>query len=33
LEGLVEVGFGELGLQDLGELGEVEGLDEGGGFG
>ena len=33
LEGLVEVGFGELGLQDLGELGEVEGLDEGGGLG
>ena len=33
LEGLVEVGFGELGLQKLGELGEVEGLDEGGGLG
>jgi hypothetical protein len=33
LEGLVEVGFGELGLQELGELGEVEGLDEGGGLG
>ena len=29
LEGLVEVGFGELGLQELGELGEVEGLDIG----
>jgi hypothetical protein len=27
LEGLVEVGFGELGLQELGELGEVDGLD------
>jgi len=24
LEGLVEVGFGELGLQELGELGEVD---------
>jgi hypothetical protein len=33
LEGLVEVGFGELGLQKLGELGEVEELDEGGGLG
>ena len=32
LQGLVEVGFGELGLQELGELGEVEGLDEGEGF-
>jgi hypothetical protein len=26
LEGLVEVGFGELGLQELGELGQVESL-------
>ncbi len=25
LEGLVEVGFGELGLQELGVLGEVDG--------
>jgi hypothetical protein len=33
LQSLVEVGFGELGLQELGELGEVEGLDEGGGLG
>jgi hypothetical protein len=33
LEGLVEVGFGELGLQELGELGEVEGLDGGGSLG
>jgi hypothetical protein len=33
LQSLVEVAFGELGLQELGELGEVEGLDEGGGLG
>lgn len=26
LQGLVEFGFGELGLQELGELGEVDGL-------
>ncbi|MBW4683143.1 MAG: hypothetical protein KME19_24115 [Microcoleus vaginatus WJT46-NPBG5] len=32
LQGLVVVGFGELGLQKLGELGEVEGLDIGGGL-
>jgi hypothetical protein len=30
LQGLVEVSFGELGLQKLGELVEVKGLDEGG---